>query len=736
MIDSRKFRIGLISLGAVLAAYLLYSIVGKTPPIEIDTGSELEDTIVDTNAGALGDKVGTIGEVGIGTVRKAKYVHLNEQKQVDRELGFQKLLHEEGNEWEIEKPYMNIFQRNLDCLLTADRARVQVETVGERPSPKDAVFTGNVVAHILPKATTDVQEGFLYLDDVTFLSDKSHFFTLGPVKYVSQNIQMLGSGLELVYNQRLERIEYLRVFQLESLHLKTPRSALFPTETSQDRRPADSNSPMQTQQPEKTDTLDDSQKIESLPNTGTQSEEPNELERYKCVFSKNVVIDTPEQLIFADEKLSIDNIFRPKDSGDQSEKSDPCDIVQVDKPAADSPLPVPKQFEPESAGDPNKPVKTDPAFIDILVTSDNGFVITPTDTLQTDTNSTQISYEQLIEAAAEKLKQLNKTNDRTTFIAQQVDYSAYTRNTIATGPSELKFYTSDLVRPEADEANEIIVPVKITAREKAQFLPATNQALFEGDCRCEMLREDANSQQKYALSAPQITVDLSPNKGKQPSAADAAIDHLTAGGGTVRIQSTKTAQEKLLGGFELKCVKFDYDAKQQLFLAAGPGVIKVDNSNISEPNENTGKFTLRKRCYAIVENFDTLKYLLDKNMIIAEAEGRGVVADYFPVVDGKAGRHFTVTAGRVEAFLYETDDGRTEFSNLRATGGITYEEEDMEFAGSRLFYDAEKAVITVQGDESHPCIFNGALVDRIEYDLKTRRTKFQIVGPGTLQRKK
>lgn len=731
---SRKFRVGLISLAAVLAAYLLYSIVSKTPTIEIDTTPETNTAIVDTNIGDFDDEVGTIGEVGVGTVRKAKYVHLNEQKQVDRELGFEKLLHEEGNEWEIEKPYMNIFQRNLDCLLTADRAKVQVETVGGRPSPKDARFTGNVIAHILPQASSDVKEGFLYLDDITFISDKSQFFTLGPVEYVSQDTQMLGSGLELVYNERLGRIEYLRVFQLESLHLKTARAALFPTETAAvDRRPADANSRMQTQQPEKIFTPDDSQKVESLPGSGAQSEKPDEPERYRCVFSKNVVIDTPGQLIFVGEKLSIDNIFRPKDSSNQSEKSDPCDTVQVDKPAVERLSSVEKEPEPNSTGDPNTSIKEDQAFIDIVVTSDSGFVITPTDSLQTDTNSPQLSYEQLIETAAEKLKQLNRADGQTTFIAQKIDYCAYTRDAIAIGPSELKFYTSDPVRSEANDTNEIVVPVKITAREKAQFLQASNQALFEGDCRCEMLREDANCQQKYALSAPQLTVDLSPNKGKQTSASHAAIDHLTAGGGTVRIQSTKTAQKKLLGGFELKCTKFDYDADQQLFVAAGPGIIKVDNSSISEPNENTGRFTLRRRCYAIVENFDTLNYLLDKNMIIAEAEGQGVVADYFPVVDGKPGQHVTVTAGRVEAFLYETDDGRTEFSNLHATGGITYEEEDMEFAGSRLFYDADKSIITVQGDQSHPCIFNGTLVDKIEYDLKTRKVEFQIVGPGTLQ---
>ena len=735
MFDSRKFRVGLISLGAVLAAYLLYSLVSKTPPIEIDTGSEFIDTFADGNVGELDGEVGTIGEVGLGTVRKAKYVHLNEQKQVDRELGFEKLLHEEGNEWEIEKPYMNIFQRNLDCLITADRGDVRVETVGGRPSPKDAKFTGNVVAHILPENSSDVKEGFLYLGDVTFIGDKSQFFTLGPVKCVSQDAQMLGSGLELVYNERLERIEYLRVFQLDSLHLKTARSALFPRETAQDRRPADANGQMQTQQPGKTVTPDDSQKVKSLTNSGTQSDEPNEPARYRCVFSKNVVIDTPEQLIFALEKLSIRNIFRPEDSAGQSDKANPCSNDPVSKPVPDNAADVQKDLEPNSAGSPNSPVIEKQPPIDIVVTSENGFVITPTDSLQTDTNSPQLSYEQLIKTAADRLKQLNKTNSRTTFLAQKIDYCAYTRDTIASGPSELKFYTSDLVRPEANEANEIVVPVKITAREKAQFLPASNQALFEGDCRLEMQREDANSQQKYALSAPRLTVDLSLDKDIRPSSSAGTIEHLKAFGGVVQLDTSKWAGEELLGFTKLKCLKFDYDAAQQSFLATGPGIIAIDNSKISEPNSDGGRLSLRRRCYAVVENFDTLKYLLETNQIIAEAEGQGLVVSYVPIVDGKYGQRVRVTAGRVVLNLVETSDGRTELSTLRATGGVTYEEKDVEFAGSRLFYAAGKSFVTVQGDESHPCIYNGTLVAQIEYDLKTRPAKVKIVGPGTLQRK-
>jgi len=733
MINSRKFRIWLISLGAVLVVYLLYSLLSTTPRIEIDTGPELADTVTDGNVGRLDGEVGKIGDIGIGSVRKAEYIHLNQQKQIDRVLGFEELLHKTGNEWEVRKPYMNIFRRDLGCYIKADRGEVRFETVAGRPSPKDARFTGNVLAHILPENSSDVKEGFLYLDDVTFISDTSQFLTSGPIKYVSQNVRMLGSGLEFIYNERLERIELLKILHLDSVRLKVSQTAFFPTPTEQSRRPADANASIQTQQPDKTVAPVHSQKIESLPVAGTQAPAQKEAERYRCVFSKNVIIDSPEQLIFAGEKLSIRDIFRPKDSGKQSDKADPCSTDTIIEPIPDSASSVQKGLEPNTAASPNSPVISEQVPVDIVVTCDDGFVITPMDSPQSDTNSAQFSVEDLVKIAAEKLTQLKKTDGRTVFIAQKIDYSASTGDTVAEGPSELTFYTGDLIRPEA---NETVVPVTITAQRKAQFLPASNQAVFEGDCVCTMLREDANSRQKYALSAPQITADLSRHKDKQPSASAAAIEHLTAGGGVVQLDTSKWAGDDLFGFTKLKCRGFDYDAAQQLFLATGPGIIAIDNSKISEPNAVAGRFSLRKRCYAVVENFDTLKFLLETNQIIAEAEGQGVIIDYFPIVDGKYGRRVTVTAGRVVADLLETADGRTEISALRATGGITYEEKDKEFAGSRLFYDALKAVLTVRGDQSHPCIYNDTLVDQIEYDLKTGNVKFKIVGPGVIQRKR
>jgi len=49
--------------------------------------------------------------------------------------------------------------------------------------------------------------------------------------------------------------------------------------------------------------------------------------------------------------------------------------------------------------------------------------------------------------------------------------------------------------------------------------------------------------------------------------------------------------------------------------------------------------------------------------------------------------------------------------------------------------DAEKSLMTVAGTDQVPYLLNGALVDGIEYDLKTGKAKGQLSSkPGSLRR--
>jgi len=317
-------------------------------------------------------------------------------------------------------------------------------------------------------------------------------------------------------------------------------------------------------------------------------------------------------------------------------------------------------------------------------------------------------------------------------LKEKAQQSSALSDILAAGPAELTFYVED---SNSAQAKKTIMPAQVTAQEHARFLAASNQVIFEGDCLWTMLREDPNVQQKYTLSAPRLTIDLPKEPNDQSSTLTAGIEHFTADGGMVRLRTLKTAKQKLLGGVELEARKFDYDPRRGLFVATGPGIIRVDNSKITQSGADAGKFSLSKPCYAFLREFETLQYFLRENRIVADAGSQRLLIDYCPVVDGKYGRQIHAEAGHVEALLTETADGQTELATMTATGGIKYldEENKNEFIGSELFYDHEKSVINIKGDALQPCYLNGALVDGIELDLTTGKRKAEILGPGALQ---
>jgi hypothetical protein len=315
----------------------------------------------------------------------------------------------------------------------------------------------------------------------------------------------------------------------------------------------------------------------------------------------------------------------------------------------------------------------------------------------------------------------------------------------AAGPAVLVFYMEDANDPNI---NTEPLPVTVNAEKHVRFLAASNQIVFEGDSRCTMFQEDPNALIKYMLLSERITIDLPADSNEGLSGPAAGIKHLTATGKVVRLAMTKTAKSegafarqvrdansaKLLSGVELKCSRFDFDTIRQEFLATGPGVIKLNNSEAPEPNEPAGRFSLRKPCWASIDGFDTLTYFIRENRIVADTGPQEKLRmDYLPAIDGRYDEHITAHASGVEAILYEGPNGQTQLSTLTATGGIQYEDKDNEFIGSELFYDHETGFVKVKGDESQPCYYNGALVDGIEMNEKTGKVEAKIVEPGILQ---
>lgn len=703
--NSRKLNIWLISFGAIFVVYLLYNAISDTPTIKVDTPPE---TVVDSNKVSSGEDIGRVGDVGIEQSENVVCVHRDEEKQIDRKWGFKKLLHKEGEQWELDKPFFDIYGVAFDCYMTGDRGSIQVESVLDDPVAKDAKLTGNVIIRLLPKGSSKVGESLVYLDDVVFISERSLFTSDGPIRVVNDNFKMVGRGFELIYNEGKNRLEYFKMIDLESLKVKTSsQKGLFSSQKSQEYK-----------------SVDMSRDGESNVSTEFSEKEAEQRHRksYRLVLRDNVVIDNNEQVIFADE-VCVNNILLSKSS-----KSKPSVDSIIDSNSIDE-----TNIPAKNNDEPNGPVGSE-EFVDFVVTCDGGIVAMPME--EPVIHDLGKSRQKAKEIDDETIKKFVDANDRTLLTAKRIDcdYSGPGGDVVAKGPLEIKFWANNIM-----DANKEL-PVTITAG-KAEFSPALNTVIFEDNVVCEMVDSEPNVQDKYELSGQNVTVKLSKDTKEKDSIA-AKVKHVSASGSVVELNTSSWAGEERLGFTKLKCKKFDLDPDEQLL--AYNGLIAVDNSKAPALDSEEDKFSLQKPCYTLLRYFGVLEYSFKNNEIIAEADPNGdqpLLIQYLPVVEGGKGRKTEATAGSIKAQLIETGDDKYELSKLYAADGVTYNEEgkkniwgnrkDIYFEGGEMLFDAGTALITVRGNDSQPCFLNGGPVDGIEYNLKTGRRKVKIVGPGS-----
>lgn len=668
-LHSRRFSIWLVSFLVVLVAYLIYNRMSRRPPIPTGGGSGEITDVCDSY-----DRIGMVGDVGVGVVKNARYIIRNAQKEVVGELRFEELLHQDGNDWELKKPYYRIDRRGFKCEMTGERARVVVEMAGDQPTPKEGILTGDVKVRIWPQRAGGISEGVIYLDDIVFVGEKSLFSTGGLVEYDSNDVQLLGKGMELVYDSVAERLEFLKITKLESLHIKRWSRGTLLTGS----RVKGTSEPS----PEEKSSVKSGQ-------------------GYKCVLDTNVVIETLQERLMA-QVLSINDISTGDETQDEpggqaTEESTGSVVVGGQETTS-----------LESAGD-------------VVVSCDGSVVILPME------SAVELEQPPSASAGVEQPAK-TKADGKTTFYGDRIDYSAATGEAVATGATQLTFDVND----KKQDAGGVPAKVTITAQRQAKFDPASNKGSFEGDCRCVAAQEDVNYLRQYFVLADSLDVDLAQKKNDENGMA-LDVNRLVATGDVVHLASTKKMGERLLGGVELKCTRIDYDTVEDKFVATGPGLIKMDNSQTDEPQKGLGRFSLRRKCFAFLRNFDSLEFDGGGNHLVAYSNEGSMLADFIPLSgdDGKA--KVAVTASRVEADVIETADGRTELGSLVAKGAVTYEDKDILCAGGEFVYYADGPAISMRGDNSRPCIFNGAIVDSAWRDPKTGKWKTRLKGPGAIK---
>ena len=493
LLYSRRFTIWLVSFLAVLVVYFIYNRLSRTPPIPTD--------IMTTPAGQLADvcdstvSVGKVGDVGVGIIKNSRYTTLNAQKQVEREFGFEELLHQDGNNWEIEKPYMNIYRRSFNCSITGERAIVAVEMAGGRVTPKQGMLMGNVIIRILPKQKDAVGETTIYLDDIAFSADKSLFSTAGPIELVSENIRMTGTGVEIVYNGDDERLERLQITNLQSLRIKKWSQGTVLRSTP------DANANNQK---------------------GESEQASKRGKYYQCTLDKNVRIETPNERLLADA-LSINDIFAQDSSAEQDgNESSP------DRNFA----PIPASNKPQAAISEESPS-------DITINCDGGIIVTPMGTsAEKKSPKQQTTYAEIIAQQDANASPVGKT----TFRGVNVTYSATTGEAVAIGPSSVAFDVNEKTEDGAGKPGT----VRMTSRRQAAFSPASNKSTFEGDCRCTVSQAEDAILQQYIVLADKLEIDLVKRNTNNDSGQAMDVNRMIATGPGVHLASTKKTGNKLL----------------------------------------------------------------------------------------------------------------------------------------------------------------------------------------------
>jgi hypothetical protein len=675
-LHSRRISVWLVSFLIVVMLYFIYNRLSRTPAITttsaVPAGMQLPTEGYDGNT-----ITGRVGNVGVGTVKNVRYTKVNQQKQVEREFGFEQLLHQDGNDWEIEKPFYIIYGRQFKSTLTGDKARVTVEASGGQVVPKEGVLTGNVAIRIRPTHEGDFSDAVIYLDDVSFAGDRSLFSTDGFVEIDSKEVQLKGEGLEVVFNSDDEHLEHLKIAKLKYLRLKRWSKPLSPAGVASQENKPDGE-------------------IKTAGRTGGE---------YKCLLDGNVVIDTAQELLMAD-MVSISNFTMSGGPGDEQRTENGGQKTEERR---------------QDALD-----TTEEAQGDVNITCDGGILIVPMD------SAAELKTEDRGPRAEDRCwKAEEKRNSRTMLCGRQVNYDTAAGQAIATGPSRIVFDVNN-IRPEPVKEGkqaEGLAVVTIVSQNEARFQPALSRAAFAGDCKCTVTQKSQDANLLYLVTAENLEAVL------KHKSADATvmpeIERFIAKGGEVRLASTKKIGEHLLAGVEMKCVQLDYNTVSRDFLATGPGLIKYDNSQTDEPQKGLGRFSLRRKCIALLRNFDSLEYDGGSNLLAAYAKDGSMLADFFP--DSDADDKVSVTASRVDADILEKPDGRMELAAATAKGAITYEDKDVEIIGDEFVYDAAAQTINVRGTPSYPCRFNGTEIDSVDGNVKTGRWKTKIKGPGAIR---
>lgn len=378
--NKRKITIGAVTLVCVLVAFGIYNLLSDTQKITFDNESLDRDGVElpDFEKGA-----GQIGDLKLADVGDAYFVKYDEvTKKPVRILSFESLKNPaKGTDiWRLEKPCMKILDDNYTCEIRSDRGKIRVETVLKMrdASPSMAELNGNV--EIVIHTKKDDREIIVSLNDLVYDSERCEFSSEGPVKVVSDDGVMEGTGLIMIYDGQIGKLAYLEIMKLDYLTIKNVvQSDKEPTKSSvksDQESVADSGQAgkaVKGQQAAKTN------------NSTVEKPEAVEDEKYKYYEARlldNVNIEYGKRFVIvgADEVVISNILF----SGEESDKQDSDKNVDTSNAVVSS-VPADKVSEPVKQVSPASQVskvetndtEADSDDRDVYVTCKGSLIIRP-----------------------------------------------------------------------------------------------------------------------------------------------------------------------------------------------------------------------------------------------------------------------------------------------------------------------------------------------------------------------
>jgi hypothetical protein len=472
-----------------------------------------------------------------------------------------------------------------------------------------------------------MSETFIKMDDLTFSSERSEFATDGPVSIQSEQVQLEGFGLILIFDTAAGRIDYLNIRDLEILRIlnvSESEKATKPKGSAQRRPLASSSVQPSGSLPKPIDST-----------SGSHEKTASPSEYYECVFDENVEITYGNELVLSGaDQVNIQNIlFSAMDSGDRAVNSP--DSVDHKR----------EQKQKNSEQVPKEPVKTPSdsnSAKEVLVRCDGGIILKPMPDEMTaepaakavfnkKTQAIDLFSAQPENALLPPTIQMETTDSEANnappakFEARKIDYDLLTGSGLAHGPVRFTFYQP---ADSNDTTANPWVPIVVMADKDAQFIAdesrTINQVVFNENVLATRRWQQVEYTQLDNFHGDKLTVFFDKN-----AMGRTGISRIRMTEGRVYVQSRRFKDEQTLSNVKLYCTEISYDRIKEEIVAEGPdGEIQLNNSHVTEAaasEESTG-VDLGKPCYVYVNGFDSIQWNLAEQKIVADGQQNQLVA--------------------------------------------------------------------------------------------------------------